>query len=37
MQRQKERHDKAVEQLEAAQTELNKKRTASLDFINEEM
>ena len=33
----KERHDKAVEQLEAAQTAWYKQRVQRLDFINEEM
>ena len=33
----RERHDKAVEQLEAAQVAWNKKRTERLDFINEQM
>ena len=33
----RKRHDKAVEQLEAAQAEWNKKRTARLDFINQEI
>ena len=33
----KERHDKAVEELEAAQVAWNKKRTERLDFINEQM
>ena len=33
----RERHDKAVELLEAAQAEWNKKRTARLDFINEQL
>ena len=32
-----ERHDKAVEELEAAQVAWNKKRTERLDFINEQM
>ena len=35
--RERERHDKAVEQLEAAQTAWNKQRMQRLDFINEEM
>ena len=33
----KERHDKAVEELETAQVAWNKKRTERLDFINEQM
>ena len=33
----RERHDKAVEQLESAQVAWNKKRTERLDFINEQM
>lgn len=33
----RERHDKALEQLEAAQAAWSKKRTERLDFINEEM
>ena len=33
----RERHDKAVEQLETAQVAWNKKRTERLDFINEQM
>ena len=33
----KERHDKAVEQLEVAQTAVNTQRIQRLDFINEEM
>ena len=33
----RKRHDKAVEQLEAAQAAWSKKRTERLDFINEEM
>jgi len=33
----RERHDKAVEQLEAAQTAWNEKRTQRLDFINEQL
>ena len=33
----RERHDKAVEQLEAAQAAWSKKRTERLDFINEEI
>ena len=35
--KERERHDKAVEQLEAAQTAWNKQRMQRLDFINEEM
>lgn len=33
----RQRHDKAVEQLEAAQAAWSKKRTERLDFINEQM
>ena len=33
----KKRHDKAMEQLEAAQADWNKKRTERLDYINEEI
>lgn len=33
----RKRHDKAMEQLEAATTTWNKKRTQRLDFINEQM
>ena len=33
----RERHDKAVEQLEAAQAAWSQKRTQRLDFINEEI
>ena len=33
----KKRHDKAMEQLEQAQADWNKKRTQRLDYINEEM
>ena len=33
----RKRHDKAMEQLEAATTAWNKKRTQRLDFINEQM
>ena len=33
----RERHDKAMEQLEQAQADWNKKRTQRLDYINEEM
>lgn len=33
----RERHDKAMEELEAAQVTWNKKRTERLDFINEQM
>ena len=33
----RERHDKAMEQLEAATTAWNKKRTERLDFINEQL
>ena len=33
----RERHDKAMEQLEAAQADWNKKRTQRLDFINEQL
>ena len=33
----RERHDKAEEQLEAATTAWNEKRTERLDFINEQM
>ena len=33
----RERHDKAEEQLQKAQTEWNEKRTQRLDFINEEI
>ena len=32
-----ERHDKAAEQLEAAQTAWNKKRMQRLDFINDQI
>lgn len=35
--KERERHDKAVEQLEAAQTAWNKERMQRLDFINEEV
>ena len=35
--KERERHDKAVEQLEAAQTAWNKKRMQRLDFINDEI
>lgn len=35
--KERERHDKAVEQLEAAQAAWSKKRTQRLDFINEQM
>ena len=34
--KEREKHDKAVEQLEAAQTAWNKQRMQRLDFINEE-
>ena len=37
LKRERERHDKAVEQLEAVQTAWNKQRMQRLDFINEEM
>ena len=33
----KKRHDKAMEQLEAAQADWNKKRIQRLDYINEEI
>ena len=33
----RKRHDKAIEKLEAAQVEWNKKRTERLDFINEQL
>ena len=33
----RQRHDKAVEQLNAAQVEWNKKRTERLDFINKQL
>ena len=33
----KKRHDKAMEQLESAQADWNKKRIQRLDYINEEM
>ena len=33
----RQRHDKAVEQLNAAQAEWNKKRTERLDFINKQL
>ena len=33
----RERHDKAEEQLQKAQTEWNEKRTQRLDYINKEM
>jgi len=35
--KERERHDKAVEQLEAAQTAWSEKRTERLDFINEQL
>ena len=35
--KERESHDKAVEQLEAAQAAWNKQRMQRLDFINEEM
>ena len=35
--KERERHNKAVEQLEEAQDAWSKKRTERLDFINEEM
>ena len=35
--KERERHDKAVEQLEAAQTAWNKKRMQRLDFINDQI
>ena len=35
--KERERHDKAVEQLEAAQAAWSKKRMQRLDFINEQM
>ena len=33
----RKRHDKAMEQLEAAQAKWNKERTQRLDFINEQL
>jgi hypothetical protein len=33
----RERHDKAIEELQVAQADWNKKRTERLDFINEQM
>ena len=35
--KERKRHDKAVEQLQAAQAEWSKKRTERLDWINEEL
>ena len=35
--KERERHDKAMEQLESAQSEWNKKRTERLDYINKVM
>ena len=35
--KERERHDRAVEQLEAAQAASNQKRMQRLDFINEQM
>lgn len=33
----RKRHDKAIEQLQAAQTEWSRKRTERLDWVNEEL
>ena len=37
MEEERKRHDKAIERLEAAQTEWNQKRLQRIDFINDEL